>query len=105
MIEGKFKDAVGAKSVGFSHGDFGLVVQALDDSAREQFLSTEIVEDELPVVAEGAGDVLHGLDARAHHLPTPVIEELAGPCGRVVIPELLKGFLQKVSTYGLQVVA
>jgi hypothetical protein len=37
-------------------------------------------------------------------LPTPVIEELFGACGRVVIPELLKGFLKKVSTYGLQVV-
>jgi len=37
-------------------------------------------------------------------LPTPAIEELSGPCGRVVIPELLKGFLKKVSTYGLQVV-
>src|ERR1700683_41258 len=48
--------------------------------------------------------VLHGLDARAHHLPTPVIEELSGPCGRAVVPELLKGFLKKVSTYGLQVV-
>src|SRR5437762_7468719 len=32
-----------------------------------------------------------------------VIEELSGPCGRVVIPELLKGFLKKVSTYSLQV--
>src|SRR3954447_465224 len=33
------------------------------------------------------------------------IEELSGPCGRVVIPELLKRLLKKVSTYGLQVVA
>ena len=41
---------------------------------------------------------------REHHLSTPVIQELCGPCGRVVIPELLKGFLKKVSTYGLQVV-
>src|SRR3954452_9251922 len=32
------------------------------------------------------------------------IEELSGPCGRVVIPEMLKGFLKKISTYGLQVV-
>ena len=45
------------------------------------------------------------LDARAHHLPTPVIEELSGPGGRVVIPELLKGFLEKISPDGLQVVA
>jgi hypothetical protein len=35
----------------------------------------------------------------------PFIEELAGPCGGMVIPELLKGFLQKVSTDGFQVIA
>jgi hypothetical protein len=55
------------------------------------------------VFAQGPGDLLHGLDARAHHLPTPIIE-FSGPCGGVVIPELLKGFLQEVRTYGLQVV-
>jgi hypothetical protein len=38
VIEGEFEDAIGAKTVGFSHGDFGLVVQTFDDSAGEQFL-------------------------------------------------------------------
>ena len=51
MIERKFEDAVGAKSIGFSHGDFGFVVQALDDAAREQLLGAEIVEDEFAMVA------------------------------------------------------
>ena len=38
-------------------------------------------------------------------MAAPFIEELSGPGGRVVIPELLKSFLEKVSADGLQVVA
>ncbi len=69
-----------------------------DNSAGKQLLSAEIVEDQFAVQAERPDDVLHGRDARAHHLATSVIEELFGPYGRVVIPELLKGFLKNVST-------
>jgi hypothetical protein len=50
VIEGKFEYAVGAKPVGFSHGDFGLVIQALHHAARDQLLSSEVVEDELAVL-------------------------------------------------------
>ena len=57
------------------------------------------------MLMQGAGDFLHRLDAGAHGLPVPFIEELASPGGRVVIPELLEGFLEKVSPDGLQVVA
>jgi hypothetical protein len=57
--------------VGFSHGDFSLVVQTLDNSAGKQLLSAEIVEDQFAVLAQRPGDVLHRLDARAHHLPAP----------------------------------
>jgi hypothetical protein len=32
-----------------------------------------------------------------HHLTAPFIEEVSGPGGGVVIPELLKGFLQKAA--------
>ena len=32
MIEGEFEDVVGAETIGFSHGDFSLVVQALHDA-------------------------------------------------------------------------
>ena len=49
--------------------------------------------------------LVHGLDAGPHDLAAPFIEELAGPHGGVVIPELLKGFLKKVSADGLQIVA
>ena len=47
VIKGEFKATERAKTVGFSHSDFGLVVQALDDAAGEQLLSPEIVEDQL----------------------------------------------------------
>jgi hypothetical protein len=56
-------------------------------------------------LVQGAGDLLHGLDSRAHHVPAPLVEESPGPLRRVVFPELLKGFFKKVSADGLQVVA
>ena len=57
------------------------------------------------MLTQGPGDLLHGLDAGPHGLAAPFIEELSGPGGRVVIPELLKCFLEKVSADGPQVVA
>jgi hypothetical protein len=45
-IKGQFEYRVGAKVVGFSQGDFCLVVQALHDPAGNQFLRPEIVEDQ-----------------------------------------------------------
>src|SRR6516164_435292 len=105
MIEGEFQDAIGAEPVGFSHRDFGLVVQPLHDTAGEHLLSAEVVQDEVAVIAEGAGDLLHGFDAGPHSLTTPLIEELAGPGRRDVFPELLKSFLEKVCPDGFEVVA
>lgn len=43
MIQGDFCDAEGAKSVGFSHGDFGFVVR-LDDATGELFSGAKVVE-------------------------------------------------------------
>jgi len=37
VVEGKFEYPVRAKTVGFSHGDFGLVVQALHDPTGNSF--------------------------------------------------------------------
>ena len=81
MIESKFEDSVSTKAVGFSHGNFRFVVQTLHYATGKQFLRPEIVEDQLPVLAQGTGDLLHGLDARAHGLPAPLVQELAGPSG------------------------
>jgi hypothetical protein len=104
VIEGQFEYAVRAKAVRFSHGDFGSVIQALDDTTGNQLLNPEGVEDELAVLTQGAGNLLHRLDAGPHDLATPFVEEFAGPRGRVVIPELLKNFLEQISADGLQVV-
>jgi hypothetical protein len=38
-------------------------------------------------------------------VPAPIVEELAAPGGRLVIPELLKNFLEKVCADGFQVIA
>src|SRR5690242_14218398 len=105
MVERKFEDSVSAEPVRFSHRDFGLVVQAFHNAARNELVSAEIVEDEFPVLTQGASDLLHGLDAGAHRLSAPLVEELASPPGRVVIPKLLKGFLEKVGPNGFQIKA
>ena len=79
VIKRKFQDPKGAETVRFSHRDFGFVVEALDDAARVDFSRPEIVQEQLAVAAQGARELLHRLDARAHHLATPLIEELARP--------------------------
>src|SRR3954454_11101918 len=83
----------------------GLVVQALHDAAGKQLLSAKIVQDEFAMIAERAGDLLHWFDAGSHGLAAPLVEELAGPDGRIVFPKLLKGFLEKVGPDSLEVVA
>ena len=104
MIEGEFEDRKGAEAIGFSHGEFGFVVQSLNNAAGEKLLSAEIVEDKLAVLTQRPGDLFHGFDAGTHRLAAPLIEELRGPGGRVVIPELLKSFLEKISSDGPQVI-
>ncbi len=52
MIEGEFEDTEGVEAVGFSHGDFGFVVEALNRAAGKEFLSAEIVEDQLTMLTQ-----------------------------------------------------
>jgi hypothetical protein len=86
VIEGEFQDAEGAKTIGSSHGDFGFVVQTLNHATGKPFSSLEIVEQQRPVSAQGAGDFLHGLDARSHGLIAPKIQKHGGPARRIVFP-------------------
>jgi hypothetical protein len=51
-----------------------------------QFLSLEAVENQLLMLAERAGDLLHGLDAGTHSLAARLVEKLAGPGGRARLP-------------------
>ena len=62
MIERDFRGSEGSEAVRFSHGDFGFVVQPLDDAAGELFSCTEVVEDQFAVCAYRAGELLHRLD-------------------------------------------
>ena len=45
VIEGQFEYPIGAKALGFSHGDLSLVVQALYDPTGNQLLSPEVVRN------------------------------------------------------------
>ena len=105
MIERQFGDSEGSEPVGFSHSDFCFVVQTFDHAAGELFPSAKIVEDEFAVGAQSSGDFLHGLDPRTHHLATPLVEELGGPSGGLVVPELLEVFLEQIGAHALEVVA
>ena len=68
MIEREFEAAEGAKTVGFSHSDFGLVVQAFHNAAGKQFLSPEVIEDQLAMLTHRTSDLLHGLDTGSRRL-------------------------------------
>jgi hypothetical protein len=84
---------------------FALLFRPSNDAAGKQFLSPEIVEDQVTVFAHRAYDLLHGLNSGAHDLTAPFVEKPAGPDSGVVFPELLKGFLKKVGPDGFEVVA
>ena len=45
VIQGEFSDFEGSKPVGFSHGHFDLVVEALDNAAGELLFGPKVVED------------------------------------------------------------
>jgi hypothetical protein len=55
------------------------------------------------VPTQRPGDLLRRFDEGAHGLPAPLIQGLRGAGGLVVIPELLKRFLEKVSADDRQV--
>src|SRR6266849_6121889 len=105
MIESQFEDFEGAESVRFSHSYFGFVVEPLDHTAGEQLVGSKVIEDEFAVLAQRPCDFLHGLDAGAHGLATPLIEELAGPGWGIVFPQPLEVFFEKIGTDGFQVEA
>jgi hypothetical protein len=54
VIPHQFKAAECAEAVGFSHGDFGLIVQTFDNAAGDRFLSA-VAEIMMLVVDEACG--------------------------------------------------
>jgi hypothetical protein len=105
VIEREFKDAESAEAVRSSHGYFGFVVQALDHAAGKLLFGLEIVQQQRAMGAQCPGDLLHRLDAAAHGLITPEVQEHPGPGGGVVFPKLLKIFFEEIGTDGLKVVS
>lgn len=93
MIERDFCDAERPEAVRFSHGDFGFVVQSLDDAARERLAGAKIVEQQFAVRANRANEFLHRFNARTHDFTCPLVEEFGGPGGRGILPEALERFL------------
>ena len=51
------------------------------------------------------GNLLHGLDARTQRRRAPGIQELPGPSGRLVGPQLLEVFLQQIGADAFEVIA
>ena len=47
MIERDLHHAKRSEAIGFSHGDFGFVIQALDDPAGIRLASAEIIQQQL----------------------------------------------------------
>ena len=56
------------------------------------------------MAAQHAGDLLHRLDARAHDLDAPLVEERPGPIDGAVVPEVVEPFPQQHGPDGPQVV-
>ena len=104
VIEGDFDGFVGPKAVGLSGGQFDFVVQTLDGAGRNSALRTEPVENQLSMVAQGLGDLFHGLNPRSHRAETPLVKELRGPAWADVLPESLKVLAQQMTANRLQVV-
>jgi hypothetical protein len=104
VIEREFGNAKGSEAVGFSHGDFGFVVQALHHAAGELLFGLEVIQNQMPMRPQHSGDLLHRLDPGSQGLTTSFIQELTGPGGRVLFPELLEVFFEKVGANGFQVV-
>jgi hypothetical protein len=68
-------------------------------------LSAKVIKDEFAVLPERPRDLFHRFDPGAHGLQAPLVEELARPRGRVVVPESLEGFLKEIGADRLQVIA
>ncbi len=98
MVERDLDDAEDAKAIRFSGGQFQLVVETLDGAERDEFSGAKPVEDQAPMNAQRARNLLHRLDPRAHDAAAPGVQEPPGPASRRVVPEKLEVFFEASST-------
>jgi len=105
MIQGGFSSMIGSEAIGFSGTQFRLVVEALNNAARELAFGPKPVQQQGPVSPQLARHLLHWLDLRSHCFCAPLVQKLARPEVRLVRPEQLELFLQQVAPDRLQIVA
>src|SRR5262245_47134540 len=94
---------VGPEAIGLSRRNSGLVVESLGGAGRELVAGQEPVEELASMLAQGAGELLEGLQARAQCHGGPALEEPLGPVGRPVGPEVLELLLEEIGADGAQV--
>src|SRR5437868_7291885 len=104
MVQGDFQATIRAKAIGLSGSEFRFVIEALDDRGGNLTARPKPVQEQRPMAAQRASDLLHWLEARAHDLDAPLVEERTGPVDGSVVPEVVKPFPEQHGADGPQVV-
>jgi len=104
MIKTKFQSFVGPESVRLSGGQIHIAVQPLHDARGKLLLRLEVVYYELLVLPDASGELLDGVELRAHRPEAPLAQVPANPMGAAVAPQRLEGFLEQVGAHALEVV-
>jgi hypothetical protein len=71
VIEGQFETRYVRKPYDFLMVTLALLFKPFTTPLEIKLLSPEVVKDQLTMLVEGAGDLLHRLDARTHGLAAP----------------------------------
>ena len=99
MIQRYFNSIRGFETVGLSHSQFGLVVEALDDATGKLTFCFKPVDDQRFVLPDLLCHLLHRIDFGAHSSCAAPIQKLSSPVRRYVLPQLLEVFLKQVGAH------
>jgi len=101
MIKNEFEHLEGAMAKAARKRDTRFVVHALDHGVGVLALGAKVVEQEILVVAQHFGDLLHRSDAGAHCPVGPLLEISGGPSRAAIKPEATEAFLEFPGPRGL----
>ena len=73
-----------------------LIVESLHEAEGDLVIGTAIADDALPVSFHQADELLERLEPAPAQLGLPVLEELPGPGGMVVVPQLPEGLFEEI---------
>ena len=90
MIQGDVNTPIGTKAIRLCGGQCRFVIEAFYRAGGKLAAGAKPVEEQGPVPAQHPRDLLDGVEAGAHDLGTPAVEERAGPPGGAVGPEGLE---------------